>query len=376
VSKPICYDGYCVLGGWSEGFLSEGYRCVGFDIEAHDYGTGGYPGELILRDMRQVHGSELKDAACLVFSPPCQEYSYMAMPWSRSKQIARALQGKDEFPEGYSGSRSVEQLNELFNTCFRIQREACEAAGHYIPMVIENVRGAQKWVGRAKAHYGSFFLWGDVGMVGNRVVAIVNGKILGRGVAPIRAQKFNPDGTQHGAGSWFAIANSQNRGANAEKVPSFRFDGSGGSFQSAAVETVGRSLSKGALKWGPHNMGPGEEMMAEIAANQRESDAVKGDGSGWTEKGSLKSHNRLVANTGVKQHGSGAAWWDDALNERRKEATAVKNGGDWFGSGDNAYEQRKHGSKSSSRKAASALIAKIPFALSQYIAQSFKPEEA
>ena len=33
----------------------------------------------------------------------------------------------------------------------------------------------------------------------------------------------------------------------------------------------------------------------------------------------------------------------------------------------------KHGSKSSSRKAASALIAKIPFPLSSHIARCFKP---
>src|ERR1035441_6124164 len=52
--------------------------------------------------------------------------------------------------------------NELFKACFRIQREASEAAGHYIPMVVENVRGAQKWVGQARWHYGSFYLWGDV----------------------------------------------------------------------------------------------------------------------------------------------------------------------------------------------------------------------
>jgi hypothetical protein len=51
---------------------------------------------------------------------------------------------------------------ELFNAQFRIQREAIEAAGHYIPMIVENVKGAQKWVGRARWHYGSFYLWGDV----------------------------------------------------------------------------------------------------------------------------------------------------------------------------------------------------------------------
>lgn len=52
--------------------------------------------------------------------------------------------------------------NTLFNACFRIQREACEAAGRHIPMIVENVRGAQKWVGPARWNYGSFYLWGDV----------------------------------------------------------------------------------------------------------------------------------------------------------------------------------------------------------------------
>jgi len=37
---------------------------------------------------------------------------------------------------------------------------------------------------------------------------------------------------------------------------------------------------------------------------------------------------------------------------------------------------RKHGSKSSARKVASAAIAKIPFGLAQYIAQYWKPRDA
>ena len=78
--KPLVIDGYCGLGGWSEGFIAEGWDCIGIDIERHDYGTGGYPGHLILQDMLTVDGSRFKHADCLVFSPPCQEYSYMAMP--------------------------------------------------------------------------------------------------------------------------------------------------------------------------------------------------------------------------------------------------------------------------------------------------------
>lgn len=31
-----------------------------------------------------------------------------------------------------------------------------------MPLVVENVCGAQPWVGPARWRYGSFFLWGDV----------------------------------------------------------------------------------------------------------------------------------------------------------------------------------------------------------------------
>jgi len=86
----------------------------------------------------------------------------MAMPWSRAKQVAKALRGKAEFPEGYRGSRTIAELTALFDACFRIQREAIEAAGHFIPLVVENVRGAEQWVGRARWAWGSFLLWGDV----------------------------------------------------------------------------------------------------------------------------------------------------------------------------------------------------------------------
>jgi hypothetical protein len=142
---PLVIDLFCGLGGWADGFLAEGYEVHGYDIEAHDYGTGGYPGTLILRDVRTIHGSELKDATCIVGSSPCQEFSYRAMPWKRAKAL----------PPPYLGM-------ELFQHQFRIQREASEAAGRHIPMVVENVKGAQPWVGKAAWHYGSFYLWGDV----------------------------------------------------------------------------------------------------------------------------------------------------------------------------------------------------------------------
>lgn len=143
MKKPLMFDLFCGLGGATEGFIAEGWECIGIDIERHDYGSGGYPGQLWLQDIMTVSGAQLRHADFIWASPPCQQYSYRAMPWKRAK----ALPPPD---------------NSLFEACFRIQREACEAAGRYVPMVVENVRGAQKWVGKAQWRYGSFFLWGDV----------------------------------------------------------------------------------------------------------------------------------------------------------------------------------------------------------------------
>ena len=300
MSKPLAIDIFCGLGGWTEGALAAGYDVVGFDIErktammpttieddlvafagskgtkpvdkrgwtagtAIAMGIEGpnarprtrlvqYPGQLVLQDVLTIHGSQFRDAALIVASPPCQNYSYLAMPWSRSEnpensKAAKALRKKWE-TEGPD--------NRLFDACFRIQREASEAAGRYIPLIVENVRGAQPWVGRAKANFGSFYLWGDVAMVGKRIVA---------GVPEFGA------GMRSGSG-------------RAEKVPGFRFDGSGGSFQTASVEAM--------------------EAMGRKA-------------------------------------------------DRR--------------------DVRKHGSRSNARKQASALIAKIPFTLACYVAESFYPRE-
>jgi hypothetical protein len=166
---------FCGLGGWTEGLLAEGYDVVGFDIERHRYGNHRYPAQLVLQDVLTLHGSQFKDATLIVASPPCQDYSYRAMPWSRAK----ALPPPD---------------NALFDACFRIQREASEAAGRHIPLIVENVRGAQKWVGRARWNFGSYYLWGDVPALmpitwqGTKVGGI---DFSGYGKPGYKAQAFN-----------------------------------------------------------------------------------------------------------------------------------------------------------------------------------------
>jgi hypothetical protein len=141
--KPLAIDLYCGLGGWTSGLLAEGWDVIGFDIERHEYGEHRYPAQLVIQDVLTLHGSQFATVDLIVASPPCQAYSYRAMPWKRAK----ALPPPD---------------STLFEACFRIQREACEAAGRRIPMVVENVRGAQPYVGRARWCFGPYALWGDV----------------------------------------------------------------------------------------------------------------------------------------------------------------------------------------------------------------------
>jgi len=220
---------------------------IGFDIERHQYGDERYSAQLVIQDVLTIHGSQFRNATLIVCSPPCQAYSYMAMPWSRAKQIAAALRGKGEFPDAYTGPRTIEDLNALFNACFRIQREACEAAGRYIPMVVENVKGAQPWVGPAKAHFGSFYLWGDVDMVGDRVIAgglrwdSVRAVKRGAKIPGQNWSRFIDEGVP--SPHW----NIQAVKEDGRKVEGFNFHEHaktgkpGRSFQSAAVAEIGRN---------------------------------------------------------------------------------------------------------------------------------------
>lgn len=153
--RPLAIDLCCGLGGWAEGLLIEGYDVIGFDVEQHVYGEHCYPGLLVIQNILTLHGSQFRNADLIVASPPCQEYSYMAMPWKRAKAKAAAIRADE------SGQK-LEVLNRLFNACFRIQKEASLAAGRHIPLVVENVRGAIPWVGRSRWNFGSFHLWGDV----------------------------------------------------------------------------------------------------------------------------------------------------------------------------------------------------------------------
>lgn len=305
--KPICVDLFTGLHGWGEGFLAEGFEVWGFDLVDMGalLGVPRPPGiTLVLQDVLTLHGSQFKDANAIVASPPCQKYSYMAMPWKKAKALA----------EWYRASPvRIAELNALFDACFRIQHQAIEAAGRYIPLIVENVKGAQPWVGRAQWHFGSYYLWGDI-----------------PALMPIPRSRV--------------------------KVPGFNFHQHektgepGGSFQSAAVKVTGQNWSRFAKT-------------GEVSPHWR-MEATKNDGGSWF----AQAHN-TASGKGQNPDGRLEAHRDDAAGVKQR------NGGTqgWFGQyKPTGQGSRNFSSNSAKRKAASAQIAKIPFPLAQHIARCFR----
>ena len=308
--QPLAIDLFCGLGGWTEGLLAEGYYVVGFDIEQHVYGEHQYPAQLVIQDVLTLDGRQFKDAALIVASPPCQEYSYMAMPWTRAKERARKYR---------EGELNVKDLNALFDAAVRIGKEAG------VPTVIENVRGAIPWVGRSRWNYGSYHLWGDVPAL---------------------------------------MPMTMKRG---QKVAGFRFDGSGKSFQTASVEGV----KNPGLNWSKHGQlgyaeGPGRCFRDTAVKNNGGSwFAVSHNNVPYSRGDDVK-----VASTDGGRRtdvGKGARFTS------RDCGDDIKCGGDWFGPGEDASAMRNQSSKSPKRKMASAMIAKIPLPLSSHIARVYHP---
>ena len=295
--KPLAIDLFCGLGGWAEGLLAAGWEVIGFDVERHAYGPHRYPAQLVLQDVLTLHGSQFREADLIVASPPCQEYSYMAMPWKRAKAKAEAIRAD------LSGKKLAD-LTRLFNACFRIAGQASLAAGRHVPLIVENVRGAQPWVGRARWNYGSFYLWGDV---------------------------------------------------------------------PALMPVTGNRLKGGTTNW--HDFGkPGYHG---VTLQDHFVDHIKVGGIDWSKGGSFNGTSEARLASAIKNNGG--SWFAVAHNTtsgngQNPDGRKVPGGGADGRFGGNDHELRQGHSSSPRRKAASALIAKIPFPLARHIGRAFLPQ--
>lgn len=141
MKKPVALDLCCGLGGWAEGLIETGWEVWGFDISERFRAV--YPGDrFYCCDVRLATAylgdlGNPKRIKLVVASPPCEEYSRHDMPWTRARN--------PPCPD-----------KSIWHACEYIAMELG------VPLIIENVRGAQRFHGPAVWHVGPYYLWGDV----------------------------------------------------------------------------------------------------------------------------------------------------------------------------------------------------------------------
>ncbi len=132
--KPLVIDLCCGLGGWSAGFCAEGWQAIGVDLA--DF-SSSYPGRFIQADLLTWEGWRGLKPLVVVASTPCEQFSRWSMPWTRAKNPPRPSLA-------------------LWDRAAQIARTIG------VPLIQENVRAAQDFVGKSAMNCGPFHLWGDV----------------------------------------------------------------------------------------------------------------------------------------------------------------------------------------------------------------------
>src|SRR6185437_4658920 len=146
--KMRMLDLFCGRWGWSRAFAARGWECVGVDlteppeipknchfykVDVLDLGGSLELGRLPFSEGWRYDVSSF-DFICA--SSPCEQFSVHGM---------KHFHPNPPYPE-------------LGIKLFNHTRSLCEASG--LPYVMENVRAAQEFVGKAVNHCGPFYLWG------------------------------------------------------------------------------------------------------------------------------------------------------------------------------------------------------------------------
>jgi len=114
-------DLFCGMGGWSEGFAMEGFECVGVDVV-----NVGYPYQLVLADVETLNGKRFKDFDVIVGSPPCRDFSKLAVCFGKKWKNPPDPMGKG-IELVYAFLRIIKEANPRF-------------------WIMENVNGLRKYL--------------------------------------------------------------------------------------------------------------------------------------------------------------------------------------------------------------------------------------
>ena len=133
----IILDLYCDLGGWATGLMEEGHHVIGYDIV--DF-SSDYSGNFIRADLLTLN--DFPAADIIVASPPCTDFSKSSFP--------KTWKSVQRYPPDIP--QSLRLFNRVYEIVSRVKPEY---------FIIENVRGAQRYVGKAKSHIGSRYFWGN-----------------------------------------------------------------------------------------------------------------------------------------------------------------------------------------------------------------------
>lgn len=127
MKRPFMVDLYSGLGGASRAMRMRGWTVLAVEVD-RKFRPTAY-GDCRYLPIRPDCRPDL-----LWASPPCVEFSRETMPWTRT--------GKEP---SLDLVRAVYSAVDLLNPRF---------------WIMENVRGAQPWIGRAEQHMGPIYLWG------------------------------------------------------------------------------------------------------------------------------------------------------------------------------------------------------------------------
>jgi hypothetical protein len=137
-------DLFCGRFGWSRAFAARGWECWGIDLTVPPEIPEGC--NFLKLDVLGITSEWIAehhfDFICA--SSPCEPFSVHGM---------KHFHPNPPYPE-------------LGLKLFNHARELCEASG--VPYVMENVRAAQKFVGKASAHAGPFYLWWNISPIFGR----------------------------------------------------------------------------------------------------------------------------------------------------------------------------------------------------------------